>query len=217
MEDVLNLYAEPDDPHGQCCTLTRLPPSCWPRYGSRCLLNRDDRGGRTMSIDVAAPATSSWSVNPWRAGATWRSQNGVPCRTLPTRCSGWLTWPTPMPQWSDAPVVRVVLDNLNTHRMASLYETFPAAAARRIAKRLEFHHTPKHASWLNMAEIEFSALSRSCSRGEIPTGTPCNARSPPTKPNATQRASPSTRGSAPTTPEPNSAAFTPAFPMLTEY
>ena len=47
------------------------------------------------------------------------------------------------------PVIRVVLDNLNTHRTASLYETFPAAEARRIAKRLEFHHTPKHGSWLN--------------------------------------------------------------------
>ena len=51
--------------------------------------------------------------------------------------------------YPDAPVIRVVLDNLNTHRMASLYETFPAAEARRIVKRLEFHHTPKHASWLN--------------------------------------------------------------------
>ena len=47
----------------------------------------------------------------------------------------------------------MVLDNLNTHRRASLYEAFPAWEARRIAKRLEFHHTPKHASWLNMAEI----------------------------------------------------------------
>ena len=47
------------------------------------------------------------------------------------------------------PVVRVVLDNLNTHRTASLYETFPAVEARRIAKRLEFHYTPKHGSWLN--------------------------------------------------------------------
>ena len=63
---------------------------------------------------------------------------------------------------SHAPVVRVVLDNLNTHRMASLYETFPPPRARRIVKRLEFHHTPKHASWLNMAEIEFSALTRAC-------------------------------------------------------
>ena len=51
--------------------------------------------------------------------------------------------------YPDAPVVRVVLDNLNTHRMASLYETFLADEARRIVKRLEFHHTPKHASWLN--------------------------------------------------------------------
>ena len=73
-------------------------------------------------------------------------------------------------------VVRLVLDNpvsstgqaLNTHRLASLYETFPAAEARRIAKRLEFHYTPKHGSWLNMAEIEFSVLSRSCLRQRLP-------------------------------------------------
>ena len=70
--------------------------------------------------------------------------------------------------YPDATVVRVVLDNLNTRRMASLYETFPAAEARRIVKRLEFHHTPKHASWLNMAEIEFSELSRACLKGRNP-------------------------------------------------
>ena len=46
--------------------------------------------------------------------------------------------------YPDVPVIRLVLDNLNTHRMASLYETFPAPEARRIARRLEFHHTPKH-------------------------------------------------------------------------
>ena len=67
-----------------------------------------------------------------------------------------------MQAYPEVPVVRVVLDNLNTHRTASLYETFPAAEARRIAKRLEFHYTPKHGSWLNMAEIEFSVLSRCC-------------------------------------------------------
>ena len=61
-------------------------------------------------------------------------------------------------------------DNLNTHRMASLYETFPPLEARRIAKRLEFHHTPKHGSWLNMAEIEFSVLTRACLRGRNPDG-----------------------------------------------
>ena len=65
-------------------------------------------------------------------------------------------------------MVRMVLDNLNTHRMASLYETFPAPEARRIAQRLEFHYTPKHGSWLNMAEIEFSVLSRCCLRQRLP-------------------------------------------------
>ena len=57
--------------------------------------------------------------------------------------------------YPEAEVVRVVLDNLNTHRRASLYETFPAEEARRIARRLEFHYTPKHGSWLNMAEIDY--------------------------------------------------------------
>ena len=62
--------------------------------------------------------------------------------------------------FAKAEVVRVVLDNLNTHVPGALYETFPAAEARRIATRLEFHYTPKHGSWLNMAELEFSVLSR---------------------------------------------------------
>ena len=66
-----------------------------------------------------------------------------------------MRWPVDE-AYADVPVIRLVLDNLSTHRMASLYETFPAPEARRIAKRLEFHHTPKHGSWLNMAEIEFS-------------------------------------------------------------
>ena len=69
--------------------------------------------------------------------------------------------------YPEIPVVRVVLDNLNTHRTASLYETFPAPEARRITKRLEFHYTPKHGSWLNMAEIEFSVLSRCCLRQRL--------------------------------------------------
>ncbi len=58
--------------------------------------------------------------------------------------------------------VRVVLDNLNTHRPASLYQTFEPKEARRVIKRLEFHHTPKHGSWLNMAEIEFSVFGKQC-------------------------------------------------------
>lgn len=58
--------------------------------------------------------------------------------------------------------VRVVLDNLNTHKAASLYERFAPEEARRILRKLEFHYTPKHGSWLNMAEIELSVLSRQC-------------------------------------------------------
>ena len=63
--------------------------------------------------------------------------------------------------------IRVVLDNLNTHKPASLYETFEPKEARRIRKRLEFHYTPKHGSWLNMAEIEFSVLARRVLRRRI--------------------------------------------------
>ena len=70
--------------------------------------------------------------------------------------------------YPDVPLVRVVLDNLNTHRKASLYQTFPPVEARRIARKLEFHFTPKHGSWLNMAEIEFSIFSRSCLRQRLP-------------------------------------------------
>lgn len=61
-----------------------------------------------------------------------------------------------------ATLIRVVLDNLSTHRPGALYQTFPPEEARRILKKIEFHHTPKHASWLDMAEIEISVLSGQC-------------------------------------------------------
>jgi hypothetical protein len=63
----------------------------------------------------------------------------------------------------------VVQDNLNTHSAGSFYETLPASEARRLAQRFEFHYTPKKASWLNMAEIELSALSKQCLDRRIPT------------------------------------------------
>lgn len=68
-----------------------------------------------------------------------------------------------------AEVIRLVLDNLNTHVLGALYETFTPEEARRIARRLEFHYTPKHGSWLNMAEMEFSVLSRQCLDQRIAT------------------------------------------------
>ena len=63
---------------------------------------------------------------------------------------------------AEAETVVLVMDNLNTHKLASLYEAFPPEQARRIAERLEVHHTPKHGSWLNVAEIELSVLARQC-------------------------------------------------------
>jgi hypothetical protein len=64
--------------------------------------------------------------------------------------------------YPDADVIRVVLDNLNTHTPVSLYEAFAPEEARRLTGRLEFHYTPKHASWLNVAELGLSVLARQC-------------------------------------------------------
>ena len=70
--------------------------------------------------------------------------------------------------YTDADVIRVVLDNLNTHKIASLHEAFAPEEARRIARKLEFHFTPKHGSWLNIAEIEFAVLANMCLSQRIP-------------------------------------------------
>lgn len=69
--------------------------------------------------------------------------------------------------YPDVQKVVLVMDNLNTHDAASLYTAFPAEEARQLAQRLEIHHTPKHGSWLNIAEIELSALKRQCLAGRI--------------------------------------------------
>ena len=71
-------------------------------------------------------------------------------------------------RYPQATKVRLVMDNLNTHRAASLYETFQPEEARRLARRLEIHYTPKHGSWLNVAEIELSALNSQCLNRRIP-------------------------------------------------
>lgn len=71
-------------------------------------------------------------------------------------------------KYPDAIKIRLVQDNLNTHTLGALYENFPAAEAFELAQRFEFHYTPKGASWLNMIEIEFSAVSRQCLNRRIP-------------------------------------------------
>ena len=70
--------------------------------------------------------------------------------------------------YRDADVIRLVVDNLNIHTPSALYEVFPPEEARRIIQKLEFHYTPKHASWLNQVEIELSVLSRQCLERRLP-------------------------------------------------
>jgi transposase len=70
--------------------------------------------------------------------------------------------------YRDAEVIPVVLEKLNTHKTAALYEAFPPEEASAIARNLDFHYTPKHGSWLNMVETEFSVLSRTCLGGRVP-------------------------------------------------
>lgn len=70
--------------------------------------------------------------------------------------------------YPSATTIRLVMDNLNTHSLASLYEAFPPEEARRIAAKIEIHHTPKHGSWLNIAEIELRALTGQCMNRRIP-------------------------------------------------
>jgi hypothetical protein len=71
-------------------------------------------------------------------------------------------------RYPEALKVVLVMDNLNTHTVASLYEAFAPEEALRLARRLEIHHTPKHGSWLNIAEIELSVLKRQCLQERIP-------------------------------------------------
>ena len=91
-----------------------------------------------------------------------RSRAGTPLSI--TRVSSGLSdvW------FPDVPKIALVQDNLNTHKPASLYEAFPAAEARRLVERFEWHFTPKHGSWLNMAECELSVLSSQCLDRRIP-------------------------------------------------
>ena len=163
MEDVLDLYAEPYDPQRPVVcfdeTSTQLlaetRPSLPPRPGLPLRQDYEYRREGTRNLFLACEPLAGWR----QVAVTQR-------RTMQdfAQQMRWLVDEA----YPEAEVLRVVMDNLNTHRPASLYETFPAAEARRIAKRLEFHYTPKHGSWLNMAEIEFSVLSRACLKQRLP-------------------------------------------------
>ena len=157
MEDVLDLYAEPYDP--------ARPVVCFDETSTQLLAD-------ARPPIPAKPGRPRWEDYEYVRGGTrnlfltceplagWRHVEITERRTKLdfAHQMRWLVEEA----YPEAEVIRVVLDNLNTHRKAPLYEAFPAAEARRIARKLEFHYTPKHGSWLNMAEIEFSVISRRC-------------------------------------------------------
>lgn len=164
MEDVLTVYQLPDDP----------------RYPVICM----DESSKQLIGEVCAPIP----VGPGHAQILDHEyvRNGVaaifvevePLRghrhveiTEHRTRQDWARFIKAMldERYPNAAKVRLVMDNLNTHDIASLYETFAPAEARRLAERLEIHYTPKHGSWLNIAEIELSALNSQCLNRRIPT------------------------------------------------
>jgi len=160
MEDVLELYEEPYDPNKPVVCFDELPfqlvaemrtplpskPGCPTRYDYEY-----ERRGTANVFAIFEPkgCRRHLEVTKQRTGVDFACQ----MRSLADE------------YYPEAEKIRVVLDNLNTHTGASLYRAFEPAEARRILRRLEFHHTPKHASWLNQVEVELSVLSRQCLLG----------------------------------------------------
>jgi transposase len=163
MEDVLELYKEPYDPKQpvvcfdelprQLVAETRTPLPTKPGHPARYDYDYERRG----TVNVFA------FFEPKRG---WRHLDVTDRRTA-------VDFALAMQRlvdehYPEAEKVRVVLDNLNTHTPAALYRAFEPEEARRMLRRLEFHYTPKHASWLNQVEIEWSVLSRQCLERRIP-------------------------------------------------
>jgi hypothetical protein len=157
MEDVLDLYAEPYDPLRprvcfderpyQMVSETRLPLPARPGQSQR--YDYEYRREGTCNLFLF--------VQPERG---WRHVTVTEQRTTQdfAHCMKDLV----DTYYPEAEVIRVVLDNLNTHTLAALYEVYAPVEARRIVRKLEFHYTPKHGSWLNMAEAELAVLSNQC-------------------------------------------------------
>jgi transposase len=164
MEDVLDLYAEPPDP--------KRPVVCFDESPTELI-------GEARQPIPAAPGQPARYDYEYRRNGTvnlfvildahrpWRQVKVTPQRTALdfARCMRDLS----DVHYPEAERIRVVLDNLSTHKPGSLYEAFPAPEAHRIRRRLEFHFTPKHASWLNMAEIEIGVLRGQCRDRRIAT------------------------------------------------
>jgi hypothetical protein len=157
MEDVLDLYAERYDPRRpvvgfderplQLLADTRAPVPAAPGRVRR--VDYEYRRNGTANVFMIVEPLAGWrhvEVTERRTALDFAQQ------------MRWLVDEA----YPDAKIIRVVLDNLNTHTTASLYAAFPPDEARRLARKLEFHHTPKHGSWLNVAECELAVLASQC-------------------------------------------------------
>jgi hypothetical protein len=157
MEDVLAVYSRPFD--------RAVPVVCMDEKPYQLLDHARDpvaaTPGNDLKIDSEYVRCGTCSIFVWVEPLAGHRR--VTAREHRTR----LDWATEIDQllnhdYPDAEKVVLVMDNLNTHSIGSLYEAFEPAKAFALAQRLEIHHTPKHGSWLNIAEIELSALARQC-------------------------------------------------------
>jgi hypothetical protein len=168
MEDVLDLYAQPFDP--------KQPVLCFDERP--CFLIGETVQGLDMKAGQPAREHYSYKKNGSCAllmaiePKTGRRVAHLFDRRTKREYAEFMK--ELAASYPKAEKIRVVQDNLNTHSTASFYERFPAEEAFRLAQRFEFHHTPKSASWLNMIEIEFSALSKQCLNRRIATKTELN-------------------------------------------
>lgn len=163
MEEVLELYAEPYQAEYPVVCLDERP----------CVLHEDAhpplpvQPGRAARYDYEYERNGTCNLFMlFQPGAGWRHAQVTAQRTKTD--FAYILRDLVDVHFPHAQKIRVVLDNLNTHTPASLYMTFPPAEARRILSKLEFHYTPKHASWLNMVEIELSVLVHQCLKRRIP-------------------------------------------------
>jgi hypothetical protein len=164
MEDVLDLYAEPYDPRRPYVCFDECPY----QLVSEVRPPLPTRPGAAEKVDYEYKREGTCNLFLFvQPQIGWRHVDVTDRRTAQdfASCMRDLV-DVYFPQ---AERIRVVLDNLNTHTLAALYTTFSPAEARRIARKLEFHYTPKHGSWLNMAEIELAVLNGGCLNRRLPS------------------------------------------------
>lgn len=157
MEDVLDLYAAPPDPLRPLVTFDERPVQLLSHVREP-LPCRPGQPGRE---DYEYPREGTCNLFCFFAPhECWRHVDVTERRTA-VDFAHEMKWLVDE-RYPGAEVIRVVLDNLNTHSPASLYQAFAPGEARRITKKLEFHPTPTHARWLNMNELELAVLSKQC-------------------------------------------------------